>query len=170
MDTPLCVEAGSAAFFFFFQAVRFTSETPAGQVFTSESNEACKTFKLSMKRGAPSEKMMWFSILFGIHVIFMPSIFAIERNRRLASYPLRLWKTTRMGSCSRLSVGLCCKRCALPAVFPCQVAAILHRPSVVLDNQRLQAVQTIFLAAFYPLVHLIQWLLLASWPNEFFSL
>ena len=114
MDTPLCVEAGSAAFFFFFQAVRFTSETPAGQVFTSESNEACKTFKLSMKRGAPSEKMMWFSILFGIHVIFMPSIFAIERNRRLASYPLRLWKTTRMGSCSRLSVGLCCKRCALP--------------------------------------------------------
>lgn len=118
MDTPLCTEAGSAASCI-LQAVRCSCETPAGHVFTSESNEACKKFKLSMKCRPRSEKLISFFILFGIHVIFLPSIFAIESNRRYASYPLRLWKTTRMGSCSRLIRKFMLQAlCAAPRYFP----------------------------------------------------
>ena len=72
-----------------------------------------------MNRRPPKEKLIYVSPFWGMHSSFLSFIFEISWKRRCASYPLRLWTTRGIGSCSGLiRTFKLHAECAVPRYFP----------------------------------------------------
>lgn len=66
------------------------SKVSFGRFFRRESNDACKTLKLSINRRPPKEKLIYFSVFFGMHSSMLFFIFDISWKRRCAIFPIIL--------------------------------------------------------------------------------
>ena len=126
----------------------------SGVAFTSESRLPCRKLKLSMKRKTLTENVMYYSMLLATHLISFCSC-DIACFKWCASYSLRLWNTTRIGS-------VCGS-----AVYACYVAMIFYRVFVVLLHQRFCTEQICFLVACDQWVDFFFFFSFSFWPNKF---